>query len=112
MELKITNKSKIDIVIGYSKKITLRFSEDEIVAVNKVFFVCKALDICVEMQKENNDFVTVIDYTTTSLFTPIITYYNFNIEYNEASLKGGYNAGELEVFENKNPTTCNSNVEV
>lgn len=106
MDLEITNESLINIVPGYSKKVILEFTEEEILAVTSVKFVCKELSICEDMIKDGNTFYCIIPHTVTETYTdvPLETTYNFNVIYNdENTLRGGFNSGVLVVEENNNP---------
>jgi len=103
-DLKITNFSKITLVKGYSKRVILSLTEDEVLTITNVKFVCSKLEICEDMTKVGNDYIFLITKEMTDTYDLIETTYNFNITYNTTPIEyGGFNSGILEVVANNNP---------
>ena len=110
--INITNFSKITIVKNYSYKPILRFSEEDALAIDTIYFVCKELDICIEMTRNapvdgKVTFTAFIERATTANYDLVETTYNYNITYSSVPTEyGGFNSGKLEVVELNNPNTC------
>ena len=100
MKLEITKNGSLEIVKGWTFKPIIRFTDDELLAIGKVYFICNALSICQEMIKDGNDFSILISPEITNTFNKMVTTYNLEIEFNETPVPlSGFNGGILEVKE-------------
>lgn len=103
---KLVGNVPIELVQGSTTNIRRKFKSTEVVLIDKVYFSCKELGLCAELEKtENNEFIYTITDELSSTFPPMITTYDLTVQYLDGSV--AIETGVvLKVFKRKNPLNC------
>lgn len=103
---KLVGNTPIEMVQGATTSIRRKFSTEETLLIDKVFLTCKALCLCVELDKmENGEFVFTITDELSSTFQPTIATYDLTVKYLDGStaIQTGV---PLKVVKRQNPLSC------
>lgn len=99
----ITGLYKQCIIQGKTYSLRLKFDDENLAKINKLWFSCKDLNICQEMTLDDHIYSFVLSWEQTQALEPMETTFNITAELADGTSRDLCNGIYLVVIENLNP---------